>query len=389
MNAILQTKELGSVTIFAPKENDADAPRCRRADCEQPSKVPSYVRPRAEGGQVGRLKPCLIARNVSSRNTWFCFRLKLAEADHNQLQISHREFKVATIVSFISEKGGVGKTTACYHVAVGLARYHGKSVLVVDADYQRGGITGRFFPDAIDSFGSGTAPGETIFHKYQQLYSASAQTKEVDIRTWSGVEASIDVIPADPRLASVSVDKLPSTNNIRANNQSLLKHLQSIQYVLSGVEEEYDYILIDSHPEVSDVLRSVIYASDFCVSPVKLDRQSSIGVATILGEINNVNADVEMIQSTVGGFTYQETEFSGSIGMMAREWGGELKQSEQSEYNRLRRTGGVFENYVTEGDGLRQAAAERVPVYDINLANAERQASQFRALVAEFLGVCK
>lgn len=296
---------------------------------------------------------------------------------------------MAKIVSFISEKGGVGKTTACYHVAVGLSRYHKKSVLVVDADYQRGGISGRFFPDAIDSFGSGAAPGETLFHKYQQLYSASAQTKNVDIRKWSGFNAEIDVILADPRLASVSVDKLPSTNNIRANNQALLKHLQSIQYVLSEVEDGYDYILIDSHPEVSDVLRSVIYASDYCVSPVKLDRQSSIGVATILGEINNVNADVEMIQSTVGNFSYQETEFAGSIGMMAREWGGDLKQSEQSEYNRLRRTGGVFENYVTEGDGLRQAAAERVPVFDINMANADKQSNQFRELVAEFIGVCK
>lgn len=296
---------------------------------------------------------------------------------------------MAVTVAFISEKGGVGKTTACYHVAVGLARYHEKRVLVVDADYQRGGITGRFFPDAIDAFGAGAAPGETIFHKYQQLYSASEQTESVDVRTWSGAQASVDVIPADPRLASVSVDKLPSTNNIRANNEALLKHLQSILFAINSIGDEYDYILIDSHPEVSDVLRSVIYASDYCVSPVKLDRQSSIGVATILGEIKNVNSDVEMLQNSIKEFSYRETVFAGSIGMMAREWGEELKQSEQAEYNRLRRTGGVFKSYVTEGDGLRQAAAERVPVYDVNLANAEKQAGQFRELVDEFLGVCR
>ncbi len=296
---------------------------------------------------------------------------------------------MAITVSFISEKGGVGKTTACYHMAVGLARYHQKAILVVDADYQRGGISGRFFPDVIDDFGSGSAQGETIFHKYQQLYSASNQTSRVDIRTWTGINASVDLIPADPRLSSVSVDKLPSTNNIRANNQSLLKHLQTIKYVLSSIEDKYDYILIDSHPEVSDVLRSVIYASDYCVSPVKLDRQSSIGVATILGEINNVNADVEMIQGSIDTFTYKDTRFAGSIGMMAREWGGELKQSEQSEYNRLRRTGGVFKNYITEGDGLRQAAAERVPVFDINLANADKQSQQFKRLTEEFVKACK
>src|SRR3546814_2291377 len=73
--------------------------------------------------------------------------------------------------------------------------------------------------------------------------------------------------------------------------------MQILDYVISPIRNQYDYILIDSHPEVSDVLRSIIYASDFCVSPVKLDRQSSIGVATIIGEINNVNADVEMLRS--------------------------------------------------------------------------------------------
>ena len=105
----------------------------------------------------------------------------------------------------------------------------------------------------------------------------------------------------------------------------------------------YNPLLIDSHPEVSDVLRSVIYSSDYCVSPVKFDRQSSIGVATVIGEINNVNADVELIKNSLDGdLQYTDTIFSGSIGMMAREWGGDLKRTEYLERNRLRRTGNVF-----------------------------------------------
>ena len=293
---------------------------------------------------------------------------------------------MATVVGFISEKGGTGKTTSCYHIAVGLKRYHEQSVLVLDADYQRGGITGRFFPDLIESFGSGQMPGTTLFHKYQQLYSAGDRSSDVSTRNWRDC---IDVIVADPRLAGVSVDKLPGSNNIRENNLTLLKHMQLIEYVLTPLKDRYDYILIDSHPEVSDVLRSIIYACDYCVSPVKLDRQSSIGVATILGEINNVNADVEMIKSTIDrDIQYSDTEFAGSMGMMTREWAGDLKQTENQEYNRLKRTGGVFENYVTEGDGLRKAAADREPVYDVSGDNAIKQARHFRDLTQEFLGVC-
>lgn len=295
---------------------------------------------------------------------------------------------MAKIVSFVSEKGGVGKTTACYHVAVGLNRYHQKRILVVDADYQRGGVSGRFFPDVIENFASGAVSGTTLFHKFQQLYSAAPSSPKIDIRKWTYLGTNVDVIPADPRLSTVSVDKLPSSNNIRSNNMLLLQHLQIVKNSLSYLENSYDYILIDSHPEVSDVLRSVIYASDYCVSPVKLDRQSSIGVATIIGEIKNVNADVEMIKKSVNDFDYQDTIFAGSIGMMAREWGEALKQSEQSEFNRLRRTGGVFETYVTEGDGLRQAAAQRIPVFDIGIANAEKQSDQLIALVDEFIGAC-
>ncbi len=293
---------------------------------------------------------------------------------------------MATVVGFISEKGGVGKTTACYHVAIGLRQYHNKRVLVIDADYQRGGITGRFFPQLIEGFGKGNVEGTTLFHKFQQLYSATAQTADVDRYTW---RPGLDVISADPRLSTVSVDKLPSTNNIRNNNLSLLYHVKTISHVLTSLHQDYDYILIDSHPEVSDIMRAIIYASDYCVSPVKLDRQSSIGVATVLGEIKNVNEDIEMLRTALLiEDDYEDTIFAGAIGMMAREYSGSLKQTEQSEYNRLKIAGEMFATYVTEGDGLRQAAAARVPVYDITGANANKQAAQFRALTKEFIKQC-
>ena len=228
--------------------------------------------------------------------------------------------------------------------------------------------------------------GVTIFHKFQELYGAGARSPAIDIKKWQNC---IDVIVSDPRLSTVTEDKLPSTQNIRDNNRLLLKHLQLMDYIFSPLEDRYDYILIDSHPEVSSVLRSVIYSSDYCVSPVKFDRQSSIGVATVIGEINSVNADVNLIRNSIeGSLQYSDTIFSGSIGMMAREYGGDLKWTEQMERNRLRRTGGVFENYVTEGDGLRQALLDRLPVYDVGGHIANKQAHQFRQLSLEFLEKC-
>ncbi|MDD1957093.1 ParA family protein [Pseudomonas sp. 8209] len=293
---------------------------------------------------------------------------------------------MATVVGFISEKGGVGKTTSCYHVAVALNRYHGKRVLVIDADYQRGGISGRFFPSLIENFGIVSPTGSTLYQKFQQLYSATTQTSDIEI---SNFRPGLDVVPADSRLSTVSINKLPSTNNIRENNFSLLAHMKTIDLVLRPLYEQYDYILIDSHPEISDVLKSIIYASHYCVSPVKLDRQSAIGVASVMAEISNVNSDIAMIRGALNiEDNYQNTIFSGAIGMMAREYAEVLKYTEHSEYNLLRRSGPVFENYVTEGDGLRMAAANRQAVYDVGGANAAKQAQQFRELTVEFMRTC-
>lgn len=290
------------------------------------------------------------------------------------------------VIGFISEKGGVGKTTTCYHVAVALRRYHNKSVLVIDADYQRGGITGRFFPELIEGLRSGPLHDVTLFNKYQQLYSGAATDSAITVRNSN---VGVDVVVADTRLANVSVHKLPSTNNIQDNNRSLLTHLQVIDFVLQATKAAYDYVLIDSHPEISDVLRSIIYASDYCVSPVKLDLQSAVGVPTVMSEIHSVNSDVQLMRQTVApGLLYRPTQFSGAIGMMAREWAGAPKQSEQEELIRLRRTGPVFDTYVTEGDGLRKAAQERVPVFDVTSQNATKQSDQLRSLTWELMQKC-
>ena len=294
---------------------------------------------------------------------------------------------MAITVGFVSEKGGVGKTTACYHIAVGLQRFENKRVMVVDTDYQRGGISCRFIPSMIEHFRDGRLPGTTLFDKFQQLYSGATLTLDVDVNT---SQEQVDLIPADPRLSQVSVDKLPASNNIRENNRRLWGHLRVLQNVLEPFQAKYDYILIDSHPELSDLMRSVVYACDYCVSPVKLDQQSTIGVPSAIQAINEVNDDMDMIANALGSTEgYIPTVFKGAMGMMCREWGSSLKQSEMRQYRRLARNCGIFSSYITEGDGLRLAAESRNAVYNITGANAERQAQQFRDMTKEFIQRCR
>lgn len=292
----------------------------------------------------------------------------------------------ARVVCFISEKGGVGKTTAIYHIGIGLQRWHNRSVLVVDADYQRGGLTVRLLPHLLEHFKEGEVPGTTLFHAFQTLYSGQTTLPKPDIHE---TQQRIDLMPSDPRLTGVAVEKLPSSNNIRANNKLLLRHLGVIDEAIKPHSDSYDYILIDTHPETSELLRSAIFASDFAVSPVKLDELSSVGVPSAIEAINGVNSDVESLQSSLKlADSYSPTKYVGAIGMMAREYDGALKRTERSQYRRLNSAGGMFDTYITEGDGIRRAAEQRVPVYDVSIANAKKQTVQFETLVEEFLQRC-
>jgi len=289
-------------------------------------------------------------------------------------------------VGFVSEKGGVGKTTSVYHIAVALNRYHNFRVLVVDTDYQRGGLTCRLVPSMLEGFRIGEIEDNTLYKSYRAIYSGQKDLPTLSVRN---VKNGLDLVPSDPRLNTISVDKMPPARNLRDSNRMLLNHLILIGDSLFEINQNYDYVLIDSHPDLHDLERAVICACDFVVSPVKLDQQSSIGVPSTIEAIRDVNADVkEAIAIANKDRTFSETKFLGAIGMMCREYGESLKYSEQLIYNRLVRSCGVFENYVTEGDGLRGAAARGTSVYDESGQNADRQSQQFKNVTAELIAKC-
>lgn len=290
------------------------------------------------------------------------------------------------VIGFISEKGGVGKTTACYHIAIGLSKFHKKKVLVIDTDYQRGGITCKFIPELIENFQKGEIPYKSIYHQFQRLYADSDIEVEIDILKGYN---DIDIIPSDPRLNRVSVDKLPGDRDLERLSLNRYKHLCIIKDAIEQYKDKYDYILIDTHPEISDLLDCVINSCDFCVSPVKLDRQSSLGVASSVEAINNVNKNVSKLTTMLEIDNIENTKFAGAIAMMAREYSNELIFSMKKEYSKLGRLYGIFENYITEGDGVRIAASQYRPVYYIDGHNSDKQSSQFKDLTREFIRKCR
>ena len=132
------------------------------------------------------------------------------------------------IIAIANQKGGVGKTTTCVNLGIGLARA-GKKVLLVEADAQGSMAVslGIREPDELD------VTLVTIMEKV---------INDEDVEPGEGIihhEEGIDFIPANIELAGLET----SLVNVMSREQVL-------RLYLDGIKAGYDYILIDCMPSL-------------------------------------------------------------------------------------------------------------------------------------------
>lgn len=178
------------------------------------------------------------------------------------------------IITIINQKGGVGKTSTCTPIAtlLGLAGYR---CLVVDNDSQAN-TTATLLPDISNI----TKSIVDIFHLN------SPTQKDVSACIYQTPYIGVDLIPARPEHEQTDT-YLYSLFGRKAIHKLLGR-------ALKAVEEQYDYILIDTHPDLGMTVQNALCCSDYVLTPVKPDGYSYQGITPITNRILDISSDEDM-----------------------------------------------------------------------------------------------
>lgn len=145
------------------------------------------------------------------------------------------------ILAFYSIKGGVGKTASAVNIAYWAAR-SGYRTLLLDLDSQ--GASSFYF--RVQSVASKNW-GKRFFKAYEQIFK---QIKASDFE-------NLDVIPAHL-----------SFRNFDVLLQELGAHKNMLGQMLKGLKKEYDLVILDCPPTISQLAENIFKAADLVMVPV-------------------------------------------------------------------------------------------------------------------------
>ena len=219
-------------------------------------------------------------------------------------------------ISLMSAKGGCSKTTTSINISIGLSET-GK-VLLVDLDPQ-GNSSKRFFSNYLE------LDGICELLRKEKSYDECIHHTKFN---------NLDIIPSKRNLFVLKKEMLYASHGIQ---QLRLKN------VLDPIRKDYDYIIIDNHPDIDLLISNALMCSDMVIIPVNPDADNIMFSDSIEG----MNLTLTNIKEAIDEGEIAEMDFRILLTMTDR-----TKASQ------------IFEDY------LRSAYGDLVLKTDINYQSA-------------------
>ena len=168
------------------------------------------------------------------------------------------------VISFGNNKGGVGKTTTVINIGAVLSTF-GFKVLLIDMDSQAN-LTHHFNAQIDDD-------SNTVL---SLINGKNTFVRPIKLRDEHKYNGSLDLIANDLKLA----DKY-----CNFDKKSLVKSLAKLK-------KNYDFILLDTPPNYSDITPQSLFASDYGVIVLKSDIYSADGAINFMQLMEKNNTDL-------------------------------------------------------------------------------------------------
>ena len=165
------------------------------------------------------------------------------------------------VIAISNQKGGCGKTTTTINLAYALAQFN-KKILIIDLD-----------PQAHATMGLGLKRVEVENSAYALFLNAHDKTKDMSAYVTS-VDNNVDIIPSHIILSTVEHELRDKDNGIMILFRMLML-----------ADLSYDYILIDSPPNLGFLTFNAIRAANEIIVPVETSTFAIMGVSKLMSMI--------------------------------------------------------------------------------------------------------
>lgn len=236
------------------------------------------------------------------------------------------------VIAVVNQKGGVGKTTTAINLGAGLAVSDHRTLLV-DLDPQGNATTGLGVSRK-DAY-------PTVYHVLLGVESLESAVRATALSELFLLPSDIDLVGAEVELVG-----LPGRES-------------RLRKALSGVVEQFDYVLIDCPPSLGLLTLNALAAADSTLVPLQCEYYALEGLAQLLRTVRLIKDRLNP-RLEVGGIVL--TMFDGRTSLAVQ-----VKAEVQRYF-----AGQIFQTVIPRNIRLSEAPSHGKPIllYDLRSTGA-------------------